>query len=736
MSQAIKLCWGLGVLFVLTGAVHVATAQQVQGAIEQDRSSLMRHLERGIAAYEDRRWEDASQALRHVVAEEPLLRDTAGSAPAIYWLGRARLRMSRVEQACLLWRAGIQASQAAEDFGVHLADAYVRTVFQEGLTDRYDEAARIYQRLLLEGSVSHGSEERNLVNRHRAQLHPVLPDSLQSRLALYHNGESGQQQSVSKLIAQEVEQWWRSLNPRPSTPKNERVIEHLLRVSHAISAFPADTPAGFDDRGKVYVRYGAPVRKAKVDFYQRELRDRIHTLRRAAGNNLVVTPGVFKKNEFWIYQHHGSTYYFLFIKEGDAYKHGNVMDLIPRHLTTGADGSTGRGGAKIDVALEALHIVYRQLSMFHSDYATRYSDVANYIVKLDNARRQVESRQRSGYYSRTKRSDSSILVQESDISETVSALPGRFLRSMITQSNNEDRRNVNRRDSRIPRQKSRIPNEPIPVSLRLARFLDTDGTTRVEAYWGIQTGTVPELLSSNESTIIDVFVQHIDEEHNSLGQEARQYKLPASTHNQVLIPRRPVTTRGVKESARLLIEWSQYQDQVPIAVGKPVRTQTLRTELLHPLGREKERIEMSDLVPVLIEDVENVLVLPDRPRSIGLPYPLESVSPEVPTAIYFEIYGLSFNAEDQTRYTLEYEVEHVVHRGGITAWLRGDRVRKTSTAVTHEGETEKAEEYIVIDLQEGAPRGSEKVTITVRVTDEVRGDTRERSLTLNLEDPR
>lgn len=51
---------------------------------------------------------------------------------------------------------------------------------------------------------------------------------------------------------------WRSLDPTPATPENERYVEHYQRLDYARKNFAATLSRGYDDRGMIYVRYGPP----------------------------------------------------------------------------------------------------------------------------------------------------------------------------------------------------------------------------------------------------------------------------------------------------------------------------------------------------------------------------------------------------------------------------------------------------------------------------------------------
>jgi GWxTD domain-containing protein len=52
--------------------------------------------------------------------------------------------------------------------------------------------------------------------------------------------------------------FWKSRDPTPLTEVNERYIEHFRRVQFARSMFPSVLPPYYDDRGRIYVKYGQP----------------------------------------------------------------------------------------------------------------------------------------------------------------------------------------------------------------------------------------------------------------------------------------------------------------------------------------------------------------------------------------------------------------------------------------------------------------------------------------------
>ena len=80
-------------------------------------------------------------------------------------------------------------------------------------------------------------------------LDPILPADLRLQfLGL----------SSDSLRAEWVRRYWQLRDPTPTTPENERLAEHERRLGDARREFAAATDTGWDDRGAVWIAFGAP----------------------------------------------------------------------------------------------------------------------------------------------------------------------------------------------------------------------------------------------------------------------------------------------------------------------------------------------------------------------------------------------------------------------------------------------------------------------------------------------
>jgi len=97
--------------------------------------------------------------------------------------------------------------------------------------------------------------------------------------------------------------FWSKRDPTPGTIENERFAEHFRRVQYAKTNFGIPFPPYFDDRGKIYIKYGPP------DAVYRG----------------VMYTGNVRSNESWSYESIHKGLIFDFVDYGGLYR--EVADL-------------------------------------------------------------------------------------------------------------------------------------------------------------------------------------------------------------------------------------------------------------------------------------------------------------------------------------------------------------------------------------------------------------------------
>jgi len=103
--------------------------------------------------------------------------------------------------------------------------------------------------------------------------------------------------------------FWKGKDPTPTTQKNERYEVHYERVKIALENYPDIIPPHYDDRGKVYVKYGQPDDRYISKIYM---------------------DGI-KQNESWTYEESvrpGLT--FDFVRKGNIYRQAiSLLEAAP-----------------------------------------------------------------------------------------------------------------------------------------------------------------------------------------------------------------------------------------------------------------------------------------------------------------------------------------------------------------------------------------------------------------------
>ena len=103
--------------------------------------------------------------------------------------------------------------------------------------------------------------------------------------------------------------FWKSRDPDPSTPANERLMEHFRRTRYARTHYHFTAPPYYDDRGQIYIKYGEPD---------------------ARYNSTSGTVPV-KDNESWSYEHIEEGLVFDFVADGAYFR--RVADLTEAALS-------------------------------------------------------------------------------------------------------------------------------------------------------------------------------------------------------------------------------------------------------------------------------------------------------------------------------------------------------------------------------------------------------------------
>lgn len=708
--------WLVAIGLLVMGSTPVAAQEVAASRVDSAQGATPIVFADGVAAMQDGDERQAEQLLQRVMSEDPnYLDESEGSAA--YWLGKAYAANGKMDRAIQTWRLGLIALNEDDQFEVRLADAYIRHVFRRASEPNYRLATDAYVRMLRQLDDPLGGEEAAVLSQYLAHLVPFLPDAVKQEAGVTE--ARIKRQDLGRVKGGPIVTWWRSEDPMPATLENERVIEHLERVAYAQEHFAqSERLTGFDERGDIYLRYGAPKHREVVRFNESRLTDEIFR------PGLSINLSDFPMNEFWSYGDIDRSGYYLFVEGDEGYQIGQFDELLPRQLRSGFSSTSERGRRRAYLSLSAMRAMYRRLSPYHPDLAVRHDEIANYLAQVTDV----------GVASRN----------EVDPREAVDAQISRgatFAERTVRENRNRDEVAARIRQKNMPQQSTRVfRDQPaLDIAARTARFLEDDGTTRTEIYWC----PAPDALRLSddqrdelEEQGHDRFDQYIVRLTAAQKNAAYQSRILNRKHYRIgdihqaagrTIPTQTLQVRGDTALHHLSLQWDQYlvarNEQGEAQVGPRVKVATMRRDSVRALINDDRVLEMSDL---------RVMVLPPEVAATAveeaIPYPFAQINPDMTLVLYFEAYHLAFTGEDQTRYSIEYEVRRQENDGRLVRLFTDDDPRSTATEATYEGGSRTAKEYIMLDLSDW--EGSDDLRVTVRVTDEATGQQVERSVDL------
>lgn len=656
-----------------------------------------------VAAVEDGEYAWAIPVLLDVVRRAPAYLEP-GRGSAAYWLGLAYQQTAQPDVATRAWVRGWTALSSRGRSDPRLADALIWNVFEQRDSLHYGAAAAAYLALL--GHLDAGDlyrEAAPFLPRHLAPLALILPEDVRDETGLTPatavSGTPLLPGAGARLAA-----WWRSMDGTPATPALERLHEHLGRVVEATARFEDPRAAlGFDARGETFIRFGPPSHTTPIGLGQDKTALATLTDRQAA-----FYPG----GVFWVYQHVHETAHFLFVRDrGQAYRLGEPLDLLSAGMRARRNTLEG---------MRLMGDLYRRLALFYPEghYGSAYEQIANYTGLLEDIA-----------LSRTLPSPNSTY-------KVPPPSPYAMASSLLSSARADDRRAIRRRDEQVPASYSNAFDEVehLPVEVRWARFLDPDGTTRTELYWGLQTRELPPSgrleralrragHPPSDAYLVDLTVVRQADDYREAARDLQHFLVPEPLQGpDAVLPAQTFVARGDTGRYHLAMQWDVYWAGVGEAVqrGPRVKLGSYRIDALEALRSDPRHLEMSDLKPLRVLDEAH-------PLDATAPYPQGRLAPGVALALYFELYHLAFGPDDQTHYRIAYEVRR-------TGSVEGGRTRTprslTASETSYTGSSVTAQETILLDLRDLDEDGA--FELTVRATDETTGRTIARTLAFEV----
>jgi len=539
--------------------------------------------------------------------------------------------------------------------------------------------------------------DQSVVKRHLGAMIPILPDTLVESLRVEEAVEQETWTVLADSAGTALATWWRSKDPFPATTRNQRLIEHLRRTDYAYRHFARENDEdALDDRGNIYLRFGAP-----------EWKEEIH-----AGY----------EGEFWVYPSlHDAAEYLLVRNRGVGYMIGQPLDLLRDHSLRGF-GPTERGTRKAIRALSTLQSVYGELAHYRSRYGPRYSDLSMYLEQVRQA--------------------------SQGLAAELHHQPHTFVYRGIEEIRTDEAYAQQSRERAVPQVHTTVGRDlsRLPLAVRPVRTLDEEGSTQVDVYWAVRESGIQSSYSVGETTQEQGHADSLNFVFTATAvQETQKYELLNShvthnlirTHNQETNHQDGLGTTPVQqttftldsEAARGAFQVDMYRAVVDsesqsVRRRAKIRTGVYRFDDLAPLDSSPPVLEMSDVVPVDVNDMTSIEEASVIPHS--------SIRANEPLGLKFEVYHLTLNEEGQATYDVEYSVERKTDRGWLPTVLRGNEAVQTSVKSTYEAYRKDVTEYIVLDLDEWRESTQQDLRVEVRVRDKNSGQERVRHIAFTL----
>ncbi|MFQ5648931.1 MAG: GWxTD domain-containing protein [bacterium] len=131
-----------------------------------------------------------------------------------------------------------------------IAFAFVELVAEKEAVRNYEQATEMYYWGVANPDLSKQAVEI------RREIDRLAPIAGEQRVKIWVE----LLKKKDRRLLRELKAFWVRRDPIPTTKTNERLLEHWRRIAHARSKFRQDdnTVYGTDDRGLVFVKYGAP----------------------------------------------------------------------------------------------------------------------------------------------------------------------------------------------------------------------------------------------------------------------------------------------------------------------------------------------------------------------------------------------------------------------------------------------------------------------------------------------
>ena len=280
--------------------------------------------------------------------------------------GRALIEAGDVEGALMLWIGVRDSLSAAGAEDPRIATAFIEAVAEHDL-ERFAEISTAIFYWGFSGNVPADEEARDEILAEGRRTFTLVDSTVVEFWA-----RTGQENPAALSLA--VKRFWIERDPTPTTPLNERLVEHWQRIAHARRNFVYNisSPYRTDDRGSFYVKYGEPDRITRghlgADGSERRLR--------GIPMEMMMRFDRQPQYEIWRYAtlHPGDFTYFLFGNTDGTGPFQHVQGLhqvIPSSSRTST--SARHNGIRFQYYLELFY--YEDLARMGGPFGLRFAEL-------------------------------------------------------------------------------------------------------------------------------------------------------------------------------------------------------------------------------------------------------------------------------------------------------------------------------------------------------------------------
>lgn len=448
--------------------------------------------------------------------------------------------------------------------------------------------------------------------------------------------------------------YWKKRDPTPTTEKNERLEEFLRRLAHVRQWFRAPGELGFDDRGRIYLRYGEPSERYIYPV-----------------GDMLVRP-----NESWSYSGIYNGLVFDFVARGSYYR---LVDDLSQALV-----------ARTEPGPEMMNLISLYESRAHLD--PKYDRVAaelRRVMSVNFGEGETPTDPRNYAIGNINLARLQLAELTGDLARIKSEAP----------------RVVYRHDYK---------KKPLAIAHSLARFRDQNGRVRVEIYFGIpynqlkfeQIGRYWQAELRGGIAIFDEKYRRIKTDTLALQVMAPDLKATLkgayiSQFNFQLDPGQYHMALRIEHPAGNRLGILRADFECP----------------QYPADRlAMSDLQLSPKIVITYRNVPTDPANQDRFTKHGLrimPLPGLTIDRSRRLFVYFEIYNLGRNAEGKTRYEIEYALRELEGKKSLVGRLFGGKKPVLAVTEVREGTEPNPTEYIGIELHK-QPEGKYMLEVTVR----------------------